>query len=618
MGDGKKRGMNMADEKNILKLGGERRIGVAREQGHFRPRPAAAVFSAFLAVASIFGCGGAVKPEPTTFADKAPAATEVEKQKPKAEEQQDVEIISCSAGKSESYETVFNGVVHQWAESPLLGVVSDPAQKDVLELADKLKRKDMEGRTLDACLIGKIADTHPELDYSSAVPELIKLLEDKNQELRNEAVKALGAMGDISALPILIKEGNAAAVGKILEKNPGYKESTVSSLIAGLGKGSDEKRARAVAMLIQIGDVRAGEPIESYLKGYYDEYSMYGNHLRNAARFSGFIGHFLSGLSEKQVPILVQMLRYEGQSNVLARDFLGKIGSPAVPALIEALKSRGGNAAVLAAYLLGEIGDAKAVLPLIGALKSGDSELREAAAESLGKMKDARAVPVLIDAFDNSDIFGNVPKALASIGEPAVSALAEMLEKGDLEGRARAARIFEMLPHLIPFSTLMVAFRDEDGGIRGMAARALGGRGDAKVVPLLLEALNDRDARARAGAVSGLGSLESVEAVPALIAACSDDDSRVKHLSILVVGEIARRNPKNKEIVDAIVPTLKNALGDGKYPGVRHNAALELGGISNALEETLKNEKDESVAESLRESLERIGNERSPPGGRGG
>ncbi|OYT68329.1 MAG: hypothetical protein CFK48_11925, partial [Armatimonadetes bacterium CP1_7O] len=74
---------------------------------------------------------------------------------------------------------------------------------------------------------------------------------------------------------------------------------------------------------------------------------------------------------------------------------LSEVGSPAVPALVQALGDGDVNVRSAACRALGAIGDAAAVPALIKALGDEWSSARSAACRALGAIGDASAVPAL-------------------------------------------------------------------------------------------------------------------------------------------------------------------------------------------------------------------------------
>lgn len=86
-----------------------------------------------------------------------------------------------------------------------------------------------------------------------------------------------------------------------------------------------------------------------------------------------------------------------------AADALGRIGPPAIPQLIELLKSANPDVRLIAAQVLARMGsDAKEAVPhLIPLLKDPDERIRKAAARTLGRIGPdaAAAVPELMQAL---------------------------------------------------------------------------------------------------------------------------------------------------------------------------------------------------------------------------
>ena len=123
----------------------------------------------------------------------------------------------------------------------------------------------------------------------------------------------------------------------------------------------------------------------------------------------------------------------------------------------------------MAAEILGQLGDRRAVDPLIKALSHHNYDVRQAAAEALGQLGDDRAVDPL-------------SKALA----------------------------------------------DDDRWVRLAAAEALGQLGDKQAADSLINALSDNYFSVRRTAAKALGELGDKRAVDPLVKALSDDSSDVR------------------------------------------------------------------------------------------
>ncbi|MCX5749049.1 MAG: HEAT repeat domain-containing protein [Candidatus Saganbacteria bacterium] len=77
-----------------------------------------------------------------------------------------------------------------------------------------------------------------------------------------------------------------------------------------------------------------------------------------------------------------------------AVEALQKIGSPAIPAIVEALKDNEWIVRYHAAYTLGEFGDKQAVPDLVKALNDSESLVRLSAQQAIEKIKKAQTQPV--------------------------------------------------------------------------------------------------------------------------------------------------------------------------------------------------------------------------------
>lgn len=170
-----------------------------------------------------------------------------------------------------------------------------------------------------------------------------------------------------------------------------------------------------------------------------------------------------------------------GVHSVAAPKALVKIGELSVPPLIKALKHKNSVVRESAAWVLGKIGDARAVGPLGRALRYKDPGLIYRAAEALGEIKDARAVPPLIESLKRENhVVGQQPaEALVSIGEPSVLPLIGLLSDSDV---ILQIRVSELLVRI----------------------------GDARAVPPLIEKLKDRNCDVRVLAFNVLFNLAAV------------------------------------------------------------------------------------------------------------
>ncbi len=205
-----------------------------------------------------------------------------------------------------------------------------------------------------------------------------------------------------------------------------------------------------------------------------------------------------------------------------AMNALVKIGLPAIPSLIEALKNR--DLRPTACWVLERIGPS-AVPNLIKALKREDREIRSLAAYVLGNIKEKEAVPSLIGLLEDVDlgVRGEAIRALGKIGDSrAIPALLEILTAKNegirvaaVEALGRIARGEGRSNEKISLA-LAKALKDENRYVRYAAAGELAALGDKRAIPVLIEALRDENEEIRWRAAEMLGKIGDRKTIRAL------------------------------------------------------------------------------------------------------
>lgn len=242
------------------------------------------------------------------------------------------------------------------------------------------------------------------------------------------------------------------------------------------------------------------------------------------------------------IPVLIAGMDTRGQRGRRARDArqlvmrnsfaLSRIGSVAVPPLIEALKTDDAGLRAGAARALGPMGAAArdAVPLLVKNLGDGRDPVREETVTALGLIG-AEAGPALVTALSDADARrrGGAALALAQISPPFLPAM-ESVEKalsGEKDAVVRAA-LLTAVPKLggspeRSLSALIPSVLGEDEAVRHAALNALLlNRSLRKVaVPKLAAALKDPNPAVREKAARALGRFgaDAVPALPALIEA---------------------------------------------------------------------------------------------------
>ncbi|MHC4201263.1 MAG: HEAT repeat domain-containing protein [Planctomycetota bacterium] len=207
------------------------------------------------------------------------------------------------------------------------------------------------------------------------------------------------------------------------------------------------------------------------------------------------------------------------------------------------------------------------VVALIEKLGSEDKKEREAAGAALKRMG-RPAVPALVEALrdKNSSLRGEAAQVLGWIGadaKEAVPALARALKDVDYVSVLAAGALCKIGPaakDAVP--SLIKALEDEYEELRTSAACALsavGAPAAEKAVPVLIRRLRDDCPSVREAAAGALGTIGrgQEETVPALVKALRDDDRRVRYVAAWWLGEIG-------EAAKAVAPALVRALKEAR------------------------------------------------------
>ncbi|AFY53110.1 PBS lyase HEAT-like repeat protein,HEAT repeat protein [Rivularia sp. PCC 7116] len=191
--------------------------------------------------------------------------------------------------------------------------------------------------------------------------------------------------------------------------------------------------------------------------------------------------------SDAKIEPLIEKLANKNTRVIDAADALVNIGSPAVSALIEALKNEDSNLRWRAASVLSDLGAeaAPAVPALTEALQDDDAQVRLYATIALGNIGEAAkpAVPALMAALQDKEQYVRIyaPSALRKIGVEAKVAV----------------------------PALVGALQDKNAGVRLNAAYALGSIGTeaSEAIPNLIKLLDDEQFYVRYAAVKGLSDI---------------------------------------------------------------------------------------------------------------
>jgi HEAT repeat protein len=318
------------------------------------------------------------------------------------------------------------------------------------------------------------------------------------------------------------------------------------------------------------------------------------------------------------VPSLIAALKAHkdiANDNLLhieAQMALARIGKPAVPAILDAMKNTKNEIAPLAAEALGWIlPPPKEAIPALrqalaadrahagvylrslgrfGTLAQEaapdltklltDGTLRAEAAVALVQVDPAQAdkvVPLLLKDFQEGEdqIRLEAADALARLGPAAQTAAPALVEA--LHDRAATQAAAQALQGIgaAAAPSLAKLLKDPHVDFRrgGISLLARLGRGAKAALPSVLEALSDEDSEVRAGAASLIEHIgtDAADAVPALSANLQANQRAVRYPSVSALGSIG---PAAKEARRALVECLLDPDEE-----VRYAAALALKSI---------------------------------------
>ncbi|MGE5251657.1 MAG: HEAT repeat domain-containing protein [Bacteroidota bacterium] len=314
---------------------------------------------------------------------------------------------------------------------------------------------------------------------------------------------------------------------------------------------------------------------------------------------------WLTGSKHAQARRLISQLSDPARRDNAARELV-RIGSDAIPALIEGLQSpdpalqstlheilkRMGPAAVpalaktlqeahplhraTAAEILGILGERAAVPILLDALRGQYYTVRAAAASALGRIRDPRAKEPLVAALKDPEppVRMTAVLALAAFRDPGTFPhMADLLlDDVQIEVRRAAARAFGATRDPASLRFLMEALHDSfwwyerDAAMADLLA-AIMAMGEASIDPLIAS-LSDPEGAVRRYAATALGALRGSRAVEPLGMALYDLHHEVGVAAARALGRIG---PESLEVLER--------ASSHPEPGIRLNVALALGGM---------------------------------------
>jgi HEAT repeat protein len=292
--------------------------------------------------------------------------------------------------------------------------LSPAAKRQYLEIMrSMLQESDPNNQVLAADALGRMGPAAEE-----AVPDLVQVLNVRNDTVRSRAGKALADIGEV-AVPSLISalkqqepSVRIAAADTLGNIGPAAKEA-VPALATLLGDEDQEVSRHAASALGRIGPAAVPELIEvARWRGRHatdmastafadlkadaatvrELVKLMGN-VKEDPAVRAFAAKALGNMPDKARGEMPELIRLLGDENndvrTAARWALGQTGPKGIPALREALKNGNPRVRSGAAFALGSMGPAaeEAVPDLLHAMKDEDRTVRIDAILAIGKTK---------------------------------------------------------------------------------------------------------------------------------------------------------------------------------------------------------------------------------------
>lgn len=343
-------------------------------------------------------------------------------------------------------------------------------------------------------------------EKEAAISFLLLRLENENEDVRREAIIALGGLGNasetvISALLLRLQDEDSkvrrlAAQALLISKNTS--ETVISALVLRL-KDADNFVRRSAAQALG----RSGNTSEAVVSALLLRLEDGDNGDKSVCAWAAEALGWLKNASEVVISALLLHLE-DGDNSVRAS----------------------------AAQALGRLGNASETIisALLLRLEDGDNSVRRSAAQALGWLGNA--------------------------SEVVINALLLRLEDGNEDVRAWAADALGRLGNgsEVLISALLICLEDEHHLVRGWAAEALGKLGNASesVINALLLGLEDGNEDVRGWAAQGLGNLGNASEffISALLLRLEDEDKWVRREAAEALGKLGL---KSGEVLPAVV-----------------------------------------------------------------
>jgi HEAT repeat protein len=216
----------------------------------------------------------------------------------------------------------------------------------------------------------------------------------------------------------------------------------------------------------------------------------------------------IAAIGVDAVPILVDKFTTKSaRERLTIIEILKKIGSPAVPYLVTALKRPDGLVVQRVCWALGDIGDTAAVKPLMSVTCHSRWQVRDQAVGALGKIGDRRADEAAVIAL--RDPIGQVRKAAVvtcgkMIVENSIEQLVHTLGDEFYGARLAAAEALLKMDTAKVMPVLADSIKSGNGFVGDLGCYILGEFGTDEAIELLMSQMESPDPDRRAHAATAI------------------------------------------------------------------------------------------------------------------
>jgi len=320
-------------------------------------------------------------------------------------------------------------------------------------------------------------------------------------------------------------------------------------------------------------------------------------------------------------PLLVNLKDQNRQLSRFAGMALARIGSPAVPSLLELLHDPDAQMRLKALAAIDTIQDSRVMPAIEAALQDENPNVRDVAMQAIAQYGDEAREKVLVNLLAHAPQkeWFHDESAFNSAGPAAIAPLMELLSNGQAEDRLRAAMALSHVgfssPGLFRDDPSVVdtwingwrpVLKDPNAHLRSDAVEALRETRDPRVVPDLLQLRMDPDPEVRSAAIRSLEDFrEDARVIEFFGGHLRDPDPAVRMEAAWVLS--MNGDPR------ALEPLLQGLTS--KSSNARNSAATALGmgkyreGVAPLIE--LLNDSVLDVRASAAESLGEIGDVRA-------